>query len=157
MKKFLKFLMWSGVAILNAILVWFTFMLFALGNYSLAVTLGVFVAIADWAIFSKKGYPYRYTIAALFFLFVLTIYPMYYTIQIAFTMITLILSVLFVLAKAGQYSLVEMIFMVFVLYGFIQWVVINQFRKITVHRGMFHSIPVAFLFGIVVVYCCKYI
>ncbi|BBE30495.1 maltose ABC transporter permease [Tepiditoga spiralis] len=85
MKKFLKFLMWGGVAILNAILVWFTFMLFALGNYSLAVTLGVFVAIADWAIFSKKGYPYRYTIAALFFLFVLTIYPMYYTIQIAFT------------------------------------------------------------------------
>lgn len=76
------------------------------------------------------------------------------SIKIAFTVLSLLASILLVLAKIGEYSLIEIGFSVIMLYGFIQWVVIDQFRKIVVHRGMFHSIPSAFLFGLLMTNFC---
>lgn len=80
-----KVLIWLFITVINVLLFWVFFTLLAFGNYGLGIVVGIFLAIADWAVFSKKGYPYRYTLPAMFFLFILTIYPMYYTIKTAFT------------------------------------------------------------------------
>ncbi|RAO98792.1 maltose ABC transporter permease [Petrotoga sp. 9PW.55.5.1] len=85
MKSFRTFLMWLFIAVMDALLIWAIFLLFILANYGLGITITVFLVITNWAIFSKKGYPYRYTLPALFFLFILTIYPIYYTIETSFT------------------------------------------------------------------------
>jgi len=85
MNKFTKFLIWIFIGVLNALLVWAILLLFILANYGLGVVISIFLVLTDWAIFSKKAYPYRYTLPALFFLFVLTIYPIYYTIDTSFT------------------------------------------------------------------------
>ncbi|MBM7560441.1 ABC transporter permease subunit [Marinitoga litoralis] len=85
MKVLGKLLLYTVIALMNAGLVWSIFILSGLGNYGLAVVIGAFVVLANLAIFSKKGYPYRYTLPAMFFLFVLTVYPIYYTVRTAFT------------------------------------------------------------------------
>jgi maltose/maltodextrin transport system permease protein len=85
MNKFTTFLIWIFIGVMNALLVWAILLLFILANYGLGIVISIFLVFTDWAIFSKKGYPYRYTLPALFFLFVLTIYPIYYTIDTSFT------------------------------------------------------------------------
>jgi hypothetical protein len=56
-----------------------------------------------------------------------------------------------VLAKAQTYSLVEMLAAVLLLYGFMQIIVINLFRKLTKHRGLFHSVPACLLYGLSII------
>lgn len=85
MKGLTKFLIWSVIGLMNAALIWAVFTIFSLGNYGMGTIIAIFVIAADWAVFSPKGYPYRYTLPALFFVFLLTIYPMYYTFKTAFT------------------------------------------------------------------------
>ncbi|AEX86009.1 maltose ABC transporter permease [Marinitoga sp. 1135] len=85
MKFIGKALLYSFIALLNAGLIWTIFILSGLGNYGLAVVIAAFTILANIAIFSKKGYPYRYTLPAMFFLFILTVYPIYYTVKTAFT------------------------------------------------------------------------
>ena len=85
MKGVKIFLIWTIISVLNALLVWSIIVLFLLANYGLGIVISAFLVLTDWAIFSKKAYPYRYTLPALFFLFILTIYPIYYTIDTAFT------------------------------------------------------------------------
>jgi maltose/maltodextrin transport system permease protein len=85
MKVFKNILIWLFIGVLNALLLWAIILLFTLANYGLGIVISVFLVITDWAIFSSKAYPYRYTLPALFFLFILTIYPIYYTIDTAFT------------------------------------------------------------------------
>ena len=85
MKVFKNVLIWLFIGVLNALLLWAIILLFTLANYGLGIVISVFLVITDWAIFSSKAYPYRYTLPALFFLFILTIYPIYYTIDTAFT------------------------------------------------------------------------
>lgn len=85
MSKLSRILIWLAASVLNGLMVWIIFTLFFIGNSGLAIVLAAFLFVADWAIFSSKGYPYRYTLFALFFLFILTIYPMYYTVKTSFT------------------------------------------------------------------------
>jgi len=85
MNKLFHFLIWLFIATLNGFIVWAAATLFMLGNNGFAIVIALFLLLADWAIFTKKGYPYRYTLPALFFLFILTLYPMYYTVSTAFT------------------------------------------------------------------------
>jgi maltose/maltodextrin transport system permease protein len=75
MKVFKNILIWLFIGVLNALLLWAIILLFTLANYGLGIVISVFLVITDWAIFSSKAYPYRYTLPALFFLFILTIYP----------------------------------------------------------------------------------
>ncbi len=73
------------LAIYNAFVIWGVFVLWINARFGLAIVLAVLTLIIDYVSFSRKGYPYRYMIPALILLFVLTIYPMYYTFDVAFT------------------------------------------------------------------------
>ena len=86
MKKLIgRIVIWISLALFNAVGFWSITQLFMQGNYSLGVIMGVVLATVDFITFSKKMYPYRYTIPLLVVLLVLSIYPMYYTVEIAFT------------------------------------------------------------------------
>lgn len=85
-KKFLIYLLaMFFLAIYNAFVIWGIFVLWINARYGLAIVLVALTLIIDYITFSRKGYPYRYMIPALILLFVLTIYPMYYTFDVAFT------------------------------------------------------------------------
>ncbi|MGM0640463.1 MAG: ABC transporter permease subunit [Thermotogota bacterium] len=85
MNKLFHFLVWLFIATMNGFIVWAAATLFMLGNNGFAIVIALFLLLTDWAIFTKRGYPYRYTLPAMFFLFILTLYPMYYTVSTAFT------------------------------------------------------------------------
>ena len=70
-------------------------------------------------------------------------------IRIGFTVISLLITILAVFVKSSIYSLVEMLLMAGLLFYFIRFAVIGMFRKVTKHRGMFHSIPVALIWGVI--------
>jgi len=80
-----KVIIWILLALFNAVGFWSITQLFVQGSYSLGIIMGIVLAAVDFITFSKKMYPHRYTIPLLIVLFVLSIYPMYYTIEIAFT------------------------------------------------------------------------
>ncbi len=73
------------LALFNAFAVWGIFVLYMDGRYSLAIVLGILTVLIDLFVLNPKGYPYRYMIPALVLLFTLTLYPMYYTFEVAFT------------------------------------------------------------------------
>jgi len=49
------------------------------------VTMVILTLLIDIIALNPKGYPYRYMIPAMILLFILTLYPMYYTFRTAFT------------------------------------------------------------------------
>jgi hypothetical protein len=71
------------------------------------------------------------------------------SIGIAFTVISLLITTLAVFVKSSVYSLVEMLLMAGGVFSVIRFGLIVIFRKVSKHRGMFHSIPVAFIWGMV--------
>src|SRR6056297_2962637 len=85
MNKLFHLLVWLFIATMNGFIVCASATLFMLGNNGFAIVIALFLLLTDWAIFTKRGYPYRYTLPAMFFLFILTLYPMYYTVSTAFT------------------------------------------------------------------------
>lgn len=81
----LKIVGWVFLAVFNAIAVWSSIYLFGSGLAGLGVILVILIVLIDWMIIRPGGYPYRYTIPAMILLFVLTLFPIYYTIDVAFT------------------------------------------------------------------------
>lgn len=71
------------------------------------------------------------------------------SIGIGFTVVSLLVTTLAVFVKSSTYSLVEMLVMAGVVFSTIRFGFISIFRKVSKHRGMFHSIPVALIWGIV--------
>jgi hypothetical protein len=69
-------------------------------------------------------------------------------IKVGFTVISLLITTIFVFIKSYSYSIVEMLIMSAVIFYTIRFGVISLFRKISKHRGMFHSIPVALMWGV---------
>ncbi|AKI97082.1 ABC transporter permease subunit [Kosmotoga pacifica] len=69
----------GAFGLMSVILLW------ANANYGLAVILGVLLVSIAYILINPKGYPYRYMIPAMILLFILTVYPMYYTLKTAFT------------------------------------------------------------------------
>ena len=55
---------------------------------------------------------------------------------------------------APHYSLVELTLLWLVVYLLLRVVALNIFEKLTVHRGLFHSVPAAFLFSSLAVVIC---
>lgn len=85
-KRFVIFLFSLAIlAIFNAFSLWSVYLLFADGNFGLMVTMIVLTLLIDIIALNPKGYPYRYMIPAMILLFILTLYPMYYTFRTAFT------------------------------------------------------------------------
>ncbi len=70
------------------------------------------------------------------------------SIDIGFTVISLLTTILFVFAKSNIYSLVEMLIMGGVIFSSIRFGFIGIFRKLSRHRGIFHSIPMALIWGV---------
>ncbi len=76
----------SILSVINAFVSWMGIYLIVSGMLTgLGVTILILLLIVDYLVLSPKGYPYRYTIPALVLLFILVIYPIYFTIKTAFT------------------------------------------------------------------------
>ena len=72
------------------------------------------------------------------------------SIKVGFNVLTLLMTIMLIFAKSSTYSLVEMFIASVVVFVGIRYALLEVFRKISKHRGMFHSIPVAFIWGIVI-------
>lgn len=70
------------------------------------------------------------------------------SITISFTMISILITMLFISIKSDIYSLIELLIMSLVIFGVIRFGVIELCRVVSKHRGMFHSIPVAIIWGL---------
>ena len=77
--------MWLILAFVDAVMAWSVIVLSIDKSYGLAVVVVLLLIFIDYAVINPKGYPYRYMIPGVFILGVLTIYPIYYTFEIAFT------------------------------------------------------------------------
>jgi len=69
-------------------------------------------------------------------------------IGIGFTVVSLLITILLVFVKSSSYSIIEMLIMGGAVFSLIRFGFIGIFRKISRHRGMFHSIPVALIWGV---------
>jgi len=72
------------VAIVDALLGWATITLIVNRSYGLSVIVLLLLFFIDYALINPKAYPYRYMVPAVIILFILTIYPIYYTVELAF-------------------------------------------------------------------------
>ncbi len=72
------------------------------------------------------------------------------SIKVAFNILSLLMTILIIFVKSSTYSLVEMVVVASLVFVAIRYAFLEFFRKISKHRGMFHSIPVAFLWGLVI-------
>ena len=70
------------------------------------------------------------------------------SIGIGFTVVSLLITILAVFVKSSTYSIVEMIILAGVVFVGIRYGFIDMFRKMSKHRGMFHTIPVAMIWGV---------
>jgi len=72
------------------------------------------------------------------------------SIKVGFNVLTLLMTIMLIFAKSSTYSLVEMTIVSVTVFMTIRYAFLELFRKISKHRGMFHSVPVALIWGIVV-------
>ncbi|GAB4307643.1 DUF4896 domain-containing protein [Pseudothermotoga sp.] len=85
MKYIFRFLKWSLFLIMNVLFFWGAAFLIQNGYYELGVVFFILLFLIDFFIFNPRAYPYRYVAPALVLLFVLVLYPIYFTVKIAFT------------------------------------------------------------------------
>ncbi len=72
------------------------------------------------------------------------------SIKVGFNVLSLLMTIMLIFVKSSSYSLVEMTIVSVALFVAIRYAFLEFFRKISKHRGMFHTVPVAFIWGIVV-------
>ena len=72
------------------------------------------------------------------------------SIKVGFNVLSLLLTIMLIFVKSSTYSLVEMLMVSIVVFLAIRYAFLEFFRKISKHRGMFHTIPVGIIWGIVV-------
>jgi hypothetical protein len=72
------------------------------------------------------------------------------SIKVGFNVLSLLLTIMLIFVKSSTYSLVEMFIASTLLFMGIRYACLDFFRKISKHRGMFHTIPVGVIWGIVV-------
>jgi len=68
---------------------------------------------------------------------------------VGFTVVSLLITILFMFAQAHIYSIVEMLIMGGGLFITLRFAFIEVFRKFSRHRGIFHSIPMALIWGLI--------
>ena len=69
-------------------------------------------------------------------------------IRVGFNVVSLLLTIMVVFVKSSVYSIVEMLVVSGVIFYTLRYGMIDVFRKASKHRGMFHSVPVAMIFGV---------
>ncbi len=72
------------------------------------------------------------------------------SIKVGFNVLSLLMTIMIIFVKSSSYSLVEMLIVASLVFMGIRYAFLEFFRKISKHRGMFHTIPVAIIWGIVV-------
>ncbi len=78
------------------------------------------------------------------------------SIRVGFNVLSLLATIMVVFIKSSTYSLIEMFVVAGLVFVGIRFAMLDIFRKISKHRGMFHSIPVALIWGIVVSILMQY-
>ncbi|MCD6463744.1 MAG: ABC transporter permease subunit [Thermotogae bacterium] len=81
----LKVVGWFFLFVTNALAFWASTFLISYGLKSLGIVIASLIVIVDFIFFSRRAYPYRYIIPAVILLAILVVYPIYFTINIAFT------------------------------------------------------------------------
>jgi len=78
------------------------------------------------------------------------------SIKVGFNVLSLLMTIMIIFVKSSSYSLIEMLIVASLVFGGIRYAFLEFFRKISKHRGMFHSIPVAIIWGIVIAIMCQW-
>jgi membrane-bound metal-dependent hydrolase YbcI (DUF457 family) len=78
------------------------------------------------------------------------------SIKVGFNVLSLLVTIMLIFIKSSTYSLVEMFIVAGLVFVGIRYALLDVFRKISKHRGMFHSIPVALIWGIGVAILMQY-
>lgn len=78
------------------------------------------------------------------------------SIKVGFNVLSLLMTIMLIFVKSSTYSLVEMLIVSALVFSAIRYAFLGFFRKISKHRGMFHTIPVAFIWGIVIAILCQW-
>ncbi len=69
-------------------------------------------------------------------------------VTITFNAVAIVVSFVIMFSKSATYSVAEMLVLWVVVYLVVRLALLKSFQLITVHRGMFHSIPAAVLAGV---------
>jgi len=72
------------------------------------------------------------------------------SIKVGFNVLSVLMTIMVIFVKTSVYSLIEMFIVAGLVFVAIRYALLDLFRKISKHRGMFHSIPVALIWGIVI-------
>ncbi len=78
------------------------------------------------------------------------------SIKVGFNVLSLLMTIMLIFVKSSSYSLVEMAIVASLVFVGIRYAFLEFFRKISKHRGMFHTVPVALIWGIVVASLCQW-
>jgi len=78
------------------------------------------------------------------------------SIKVGFNVLSLLMTIMVIFVKSSTYSLIEMAVVASLVFVGIRYAFLEFFRKISKHRGMFHTIPVALIWGIVVASLCQW-
>lgn len=78
-------------------------------------------------------------------------------VAITFNAVAIVVSFLVMFSKSSTYSVAEMLVLWVVVYLLVRLALLKSFQQITVHRGMFHSIPAALLAGVLTANVMVYI
>lgn len=79
------------------------------------------------------------------------------SIRVGFNVLSLLMTIMIIFVKSSTYSLIEMFTVAGLVFVGIRYALLDIFRKISKHRGMFHSIPVALIWGIIVSILMQYL
>ena len=72
------------------------------------------------------------------------------SIKVGFNVLSVLMTIMVIFIKTSVYSLLEMFIIAGLVFVGIRYALLDVFRKISKHRGMFHSIPVGLIWGIVI-------
>ena len=78
------------------------------------------------------------------------------SIKVGFNVLSLLMTIMIIFVKSSSYSLIEMLIVASLVFMGIRYAFLEFFRKISKHRGMFHTIPVAVIWGIVIAIMCQW-
>ena len=78
-------LKWALVAAINLLLLYGVTLMYAQGEMAFALLVLIITATANWVFLSSKAYSYRYVFPALVGVLVFVVFPLIYTVNIAFT------------------------------------------------------------------------
>ncbi len=84
-KYLLKIFLWSLFLLLNVFFFWGASFLIQNSYYEMGIVFFALLFLIDFFIFNPRAYPYRYIAPALTLLFILVLYPIYFTVKVAFT------------------------------------------------------------------------